>query len=25
MAQTRKYYVVWSGRRPGVYPTWDAC
>lgn len=25
MAPTRKYYVVWAGRQPGVYPTWEAC
>ena len=24
MAKT-KYYVVWKGRKPGVYPTWDDC
>lgn len=21
----QKYYVVWSGRRPGVYDTWEEC
>ncbi len=21
----QKYYVVWRGRKPGVYSTWDAC
>jgi ribonuclease HI len=21
----QKYYVVWSGRAPGIYTTWDAC
>jgi len=21
----QKFYVVWEGRKPGVYPTWDAC
>lgn len=20
-----KFYVVWEGRRPGIYTTWDAC
>ena len=20
-----KFYVVWQGREPGVYSTWDAC
>lgn len=20
-----KFYVVWKGRTPGIYPTWDAC
>jgi len=20
-----RYYVVWKGRRPGIYDTWDAC
>jgi ribonuclease HI len=24
MAKT-KYYVVWEGRKPGVYSTWDEC
>lgn len=21
----QKFYVVWEGHKPGVYPTWDAC
>ncbi len=21
----KKYYVVWAGRKPGVYDTWEAC
>ncbi|MCO6449328.1 MAG: ribonuclease H family protein [Caldilineales bacterium] len=25
MATKRKYYVVWKGRQPGIYETWDAC
>ncbi len=25
MTQNKKYYVVWKGRTPGIYPTWDAC
>jgi ribonuclease HI len=25
MAQKKKYYVVWEGKRIGVYNTWDAC
>lgn len=25
MAQKKKYYVVWEGKRLGVYHTWDAC
>ena len=24
-AKKPKFYVVWQGRRPGVYRTWDAC
>ena len=20
-----KYYVVWAGRKPGIYTTWDEC
>ena len=20
-----KYYVVWQGRKPGIYLTWDEC
>lgn len=23
--QKPKYYVVWSGRKPGIYLTWDEC
>ena len=22
---SKKYYVVWIGRRPGIYETWDEC
>ncbi len=25
MASSRRYYVVWRGRRPGVYDSWEAC
>ncbi len=25
MAKRRKYYVVWKGKRPGVYDTWQEC
>lgn len=25
MAKKPKFYVVWQGRNPGVYRTWDAC
>ncbi len=25
MAKKPKFYVVWQGRTPGVYSTWDAC
>ena len=25
MAAKQKYYVVWNGRKPGVYSTWDDC
>lgn len=25
MAKNQKYYVVWQGRRPGVYDTWEDC
>ncbi|SMP40217.1 ribonuclease HI [Neorhodopirellula lusitana] len=25
MAKKPKFYVVWQGRRPGVYSTWDQC
>lgn len=26
MADTKKkYYVVWSGRKPGIYETWEEC
>ena len=21
----KKFYVVWSGLNPGIYPSWDAC
>lgn len=25
MAKKQKYYVVWQGKRPGIYPTWEEC
>ncbi|MCL4505592.1 MAG: ribonuclease H family protein [Chloroflexi bacterium] len=25
MAKAQKFYVVWKGRTPGIYPTWDEC
>ena len=25
MAKKQKYYVVWSGRKPGIYKTWPDC
>lgn len=25
MAKKRKYYVVWQGKRPGIYTDWEAC
>lgn len=25
MAKTSKWYVVWQGREPGVYSSWDEC
>ncbi len=25
MEKKQKYYVVWSGRKPGIYTTWDEC
>ena len=25
MSSTPKYYVVWRGREPGIYRTWEAC
>lgn len=25
MAQKQKYYVVWTGRKPGIYKSWFAC
>ena len=25
MAKKQKYYVVWSGRKPGIYNTWSDC
>ncbi len=25
MAKKAKFYVVWKGKRPGVYETWDDC
>ncbi len=25
MGKQKKYYVVWEGKVPGIYPTWEAC
>ena len=25
MAKKQKYYVVWQGRKPGIYTDWDKC
>jgi ribonuclease HI len=25
MAKKHKYYVVWKGKRPGIYESWEAC
>lgn len=25
MAKSQKYYVVWKGRTPGIYTTWEKC
>ncbi|NNE03082.1 MAG: ribonuclease H, partial [Eudoraea sp.] len=25
MAKKQKYYVVWQGKRPGIYTSWDEC
>ena len=25
MAKKQKYYVVWQGKRPGIYSDWDEC
>ncbi|MBC2838066.1 viroplasmin family protein [Robiginitalea sp. SC105] len=25
MAEKNKFYVVWKGKKPGVYTSWDAC
>lgn len=25
MAQRRKFYVVWTGRSPGIYDSWEEC
>ena len=25
MSSAPKYYVVWRGREPGIYRTWEAC
>ncbi len=25
MTSKKKYYVVWQGREPGIYDSWDAC
>ena len=23
--ETRKFYVVWAGRAPGIYDSWEEC
>ncbi len=25
MAKTKKFYVVWKGKKPGIYESWDDC
>ena len=25
MAKTKKYYVVWKGKKPGIYESWNDC
>ena len=25
MAKKQKFYVVWKGKRPGIYESWDDC
>ncbi len=25
MAKTKKYYVVWKGKKPGIYQSWKTC
>ena len=25
MAKKQKYYVVWKGRKKGIYNTWEEC
>ncbi|MFP3727504.1 RNase H1/viroplasmin domain-containing protein [Priestia filamentosa] len=25
MAKGKKFYVVWSGHKPGIYTTWAEC
>ncbi len=25
MAKKNQFYVVWVGRQPGIYPSWDSC
>lgn len=25
MAKKKKFYVVWAGRKPGIYTSWDEC
>lgn len=25
MAKKKKYYVVWTGKKPGIYDSWDEC
>ena len=25
MAKKQKFYAVWTGRKPGIYTSWDEC
>ena len=25
MSRKNKFFVVWDGREPGIYPSWDEC
>ena len=25
MAKKQKYYVVWQGKKPGIYSSWEEC